>query len=213
MKTISKYLLLILFLNSFLCQGQLIPKKKTSKSVDMVSIKTKIPTLKKASLNQLQFAKTGVINPKPLNVSKEVLMLPSSKKYRITPKKPFDNGLSFSFYGNYSVQAFTVSPRLSGNTNNSHSKNQYYTYSGFILFNAKINKEYRVKIDLAEVRGSGKILINDQISSVSSTNRTINYVFGTSSNGQHVITISPYERNGAINPEGFKITSIQIDEL
>jgi hypothetical protein len=106
-----------------------------------------------------------------------------------------------------------VSPRLSGQTNNAYSRNNYYTYSGFIVFNAGANKEYRVKIQLAPLRGTGEIFINDQISTVSNTNRTIDYVFRTTSGWQHIIALSPYQRNGAVNPEDFKITSIQIDEL
>lgn len=218
MKTLSKILVLALFLSPFLGQAQFVPKKtkveKPSNISTKVSIKNNIPTLKKADLKTLQSSKVDLSKKaSPLKVDKALLTLPSRKKYHITPKNPYDNGLSFSFFGNYSPEAFTVGPRLSGQTSNAYSRNQYYTYSGFIVFNARAGKEYRVKIELKDVRGSGKITIDNQVSSVSNSNRTINYVFSSVSNGQYVIALSPYERNGAINPEDFKITSVQIDEL
>lgn len=217
MKTLSKILILALCLSPFLGQAQFVPQKtKIEKPTNIstkVNVKSKIPTLKKADLKKLQSSKLDLSNATPLKVSKELLTLPSKKKYRITPKKPYDNGLSFGVFGNYSIEAFTVSPRLSGQTSNAYSRNEYYTYSGFIMFNARAGKEYRVKIELKDVRGSGKIIIDDQTSSVSSSNSTINYVFRASSNGQYIISLSPYERNGAINPEDFKITSVQIDEI
>ena len=216
MKPTYNLLLAIFLSHSFLGQAQIDPKttiKKPPLVTTKINTLSEIPTLKKTDLSKLESAKIDLSKAKPIKVDKDLLTLSSSKKYRITPKNPYVRGLSFSFYGNYSPEAFTVSPRPSELTKNAYSRNDYYTYSGFIVFNASPNKEYRVKIELAALGGSGKISINDQQSSVSNMNRAINYVFRTGSGGQHIIPLSPYQRNGAVNPEDFKITSIQIDEL
>lgn len=220
MKTLRKFLILVLCFSPFLGQAQFVPKKTTPTTVknpvklsNKINIKSNIPTLKKVSLKKLQATKTNLTNLKPLNIDKELLMRSSRKNWRITPKKPYDNELSFSFFGNYSTEAFTVSPRLSGETNNTHSPNTYYSYSSFISFNAGANKEYRVKIELKDVVGNGTIIIDNQTSAVSSNNNTINFVFTTDHNGLHIIGLSPYKRNGAVNPQDFKITSVQIDEI
>ena len=223
MKTISKFIVLVLFISPILSLGQNIPAKtiknktvkikKPSKRLNSTGINKNVPILKKMDIKVLESSKSQIPNAKPLVVNKDLLSIPSKKKYRITPKKPYDNGLGFAFFGQYSPSFFKVSPRFSGNSIKVYSRNDYYTYSGFIIFNAQANKDYRVEIRLKDVIGSGKITINDQISSVSASNQTINYIFSTSSAGQYIITLGPYELNGGVNPIDFNISSIQIDEL
>jgi len=223
MKTISKIIILVLFLSPILSQGQIKPSKSVkNKSVKIkepsqplvsTKLKNSIPKLKKTNIRALESAKSKIVNPKALKIDKRLLTVPSKRNYRITPKKPYDNGLRLSFYGHYSTKGFTVSPRLAGNEVNHFSRNEYFTYSGIIIFNAKANKEYRVEIELKDVHGSGKIIINDQTSSISAANNTINYIFSTTSGGEYAIALSPYERNGNVNPSDFKISSIEIDEI
>lgn len=218
MKSSVKILILLLLFSSVTTQAQIKLKKETIKTNKQISKQIKIdkdiPVIKKLNIKQLESAKTRISNPKPINIDPNLLKTSSRKTWRIYAKKPYDSELSISFFGNYSLEGFTVSPRLLGNNNNAYSSNDYYTYSAFINFYAKAGKEYRLKVELKDIiKKRGTIEVNDQISTVSQSNRTIYYVFKTQSNGSHIIMLSPYKIADAVNPSDFTISSIQIDQI
>lgn len=217
MKIQLKLFLIVLCISTLKINAQIKPQRglknvKISNS-RAVKIDKDIPVIKKLNLRELESAKTSISNPKPINIDPNLLKISSRRKWRINAKKPYDNELSISFFGNYSINGFIVSPRLSGNTVNAYSPNEYYTYSAFIIFNAKAGKEYRLTVELKDVIKIGTIKVIDQVSTVSKYNRTIIYVFKTQSNGQHYISMSPYKIDGAVNPSDFTISSIQIDQI
>jgi hypothetical protein len=217
MKTQIKYLLFIaLSFGITQTHAQIKPQKgiKNSKlKPRTVTINKNIDIIKRVDIQRLESAKERISPPQVLNVDPKLLKVRSKRTWKVSPKNPYDSGLSFGFYGNFSIDGFTVKPRLSGNTVNNYSPNDYYSYSGFISFNARSGKEYRLKINLIEFSGKGKIEVNDQISEVSQTKKTINYVFAPESSGLYVIALSPYQRHGAINPSDFTISTIEVDQI
>lgn len=70
-----------------------------------------------------------------LNVPQSKMKLPSRKKVKITPIRPYNPNMDITFKGKYSKNYFAIADIL---------------YGGLVIFNAQKGKEYRMKIALAD---------------------------------------------------------------
>ncbi|MEY8020929.1 hypothetical protein AB8P51_08870 [Muriicola sp. SD30] len=149
-------------------------------------------------------------------IPKGKLALPSRKKVKITPLRPFNPSLEIAFVGKYSRNYMIISDAL---------------YGGLLTFNAEKGKEYRMKVILADKNhlladfnqdypsGEIGVLIGDGGDGysipVSPAKREINFLFKAVQGGKIQITlygIFTHDWNWG-DELWLPIKSIQVDEI
>lgn len=150
-----------------------------------------------------------------LKVSQDKLKLPSRKKTRITPKRPYNSNLELTYQGRYNKNYFMLSDIL----------------GSIITYNAQRGKEYRLKLVLADKKylvqefntdySNGHVALKvgnrgDWYSiPVNQNKREINFVFKAVQAGRiQVILSGIYTPNWDWGDDLLlPIKSIQVDEI
>ena len=229
MKTINKILITVLLVNfGFLTHAQINKTKISNRTIDSKSLSTgsnAISKLNVASVNAVVTNKNvNLAKFTQLKVSDKDLARKALKSSKITPLRPYTPALSVDYFGNYSKSYFELSPKGSTGLEPlllavSHPLyEQVVLNSGTVLFNARRDKEYRIKfITDLDKNGFVAVRLGNQIHwlRADKNSNEINFVFELQQAGYVKIQISALLLDLSVpyNIETLKIKSIRVDEI
>lgn len=222
MKTLLKTLALAMILAPICSMAQFttkIPSNSTIKSGVTPSIVPKL-TLGKTTLQQVQGIKldnslTGIpkiqLNPKDIERNR-------IKSWEITPTRPITSGMDLSFTGNYSKNAFYITPILTSEIN---SRKIFQAINLSVITSMVVNKDFRFTIELedpSQFPRDGEIMV-----SLGGTNyflkpepgkKEVYFLFTNSVPSPQIISFGPAIVNQDWqNPKSYGVTKVKLEEL
>ena len=190
-------------------------KKSFVKSSAIKISKTNIKNLDKQMLGK----NANIKSYKKIELPTGVLKAISKKTWRVTPQRPFTNGLEVSYKGSFDKNKFMMISSYVFNSD--YCSKDYFTYAGKIKFRGVKGREYRLKMlldrnSIPSQNRNANVLIGieglEYRVEITKEKPEINLLFTQDTNRTVTINIS------GINPDrsrqsAIAIKSVRVDQL
>lgn len=222
MKTLLKILALAMMLAPVYSMAQFttkIPSNSTIKSGVNLSNSPKL-TLSKTTLQQVQAIKldnslSGI--PK-IQLNPEDIERNRVKSWEITPTRPITPGMDLSFSGNYSKNAFYITPVLTSEINN---RKFFQALNMFLITAMVVNKDFRFTIELenpSQFPNGGEILVSlggiNYFLKPEPGKKEVYFLFTNTIPSPQIISFGPAIVNEDWqNPKSYGVTKVKLEEL
>ncbi|MBC6367060.1 hypothetical protein [Algoriphagus sp. AK58] len=196
-----------------------IPSNSTIKTGANLSNAPKL-TLSKSTLDQIQ----GLQLDNSLSTIPKIQLNPEDmernrvKSWEITPSRPITPGMDLSFTGNYSKNAFYITPVLISEVNN---RKIFQALNMSVITSMVVEKDFRFTIELenpSQFPRDGEIVV-----SLGGTNyflkpepgkKEVYFLFTNTIPSPQIISFGPAVVNGDWqNPKSYGVTKVKLEEL
>lgn len=222
MKAILKTLIFALILAPLCAMAQFttkIPSNSTIKPGTNLSTVPKL-TLSKTTLQQVQGIKldnslSGI--PK-IQLNPEDIERNRVKSWEITPTRPITPGMDLSFTGNYSKNAFYITPILISEVNN---RKIFQAINLSVITSMVVNKDFRFTIELedpSQFPRDGEIIVSlggiNYFLKPEPGKKEVYFLFTNTIPSPQIISFGPASVNEDWqNPKSYGVTKVKLEEL
>ncbi|GMQ28297.1 hypothetical protein [Algoriphagus confluentis] len=222
MKLISKIIAFALILSPICSIAQFTTKVPSNSAIKSGVNLSNAPkqALSKTTLQQIQSIKldNSLSSIPKIQLNPEDIERNRTKSWEITPLKPITPGMDLSFSGNYTKNAFFVTPILTSELNN---RRIFQALNMFIITSMVVEKDFRFTIELenpSQFPRDGEILV-----SLGGTNyflkpepgkKEVYFLFTNKIPSPQIISIGPAVVNSDWqNPKSYGIVRVKLEEL
>ncbi|MCE7057804.1 hypothetical protein LZF95_24185 [Algoriphagus sp. AGSA1] len=226
MKSSLKFLFAALVMIPLIAQGQFTtkttPQVKTTPALKATDLKPNlIQANKLPKLEQPQILKESDISKFPIiTFSPEELERSRQKSWEISPRKPFDTGVSIIHWGTLTETQFLMTPVIRYVVNTEYN---YQAYSMRVLANLQQGKDYKLVLNVEQKSFPANSTVGFKVGTSEfrmewpKDKNEIIILFNNTFTGQQVIDITPVQVSGrreSIDSKlEFAIKSIRLEEL
>ncbi len=226
MKSSLKFLFAALVMIPLMAQGQFTtkttPQVKTTPALKATDLKPNLVQANKLpKLEQPQILKESDISKFPIiTFSPEELERSRQKSWEISPRKPFDTGVSIIHWGTFTETQFLMTPVIRYVVNTEYN---YQAYSMRVLANLQQGKDYKLVLNVEQKNFPANSTVGFKVGTSEfrmewpKDRNEIIILFNNTFTGQQVIDISPVQVSGRrerIDSKlEFAVKSIRLEEL